>query len=215
MDWHPTVVGIDPSLEALGFASIQPPDEYALGDSEGYGKSRFNTVTLGRKARKGERAATMRERHDRIAKLAWQVKCQIQALDEVPQLAVMEDFPHGTPGGSTFDRIGLYWKCWEVCNDMGIPVAMVNVAKVKQFATGIGSGPNAGKAQVTLAMARRYPYVPIQDDNQADAFAMAAMGSYGIGRIIEPIPLGHMVAFEATKSQPSFADQLREIGAVK
>lgn len=207
MDFVPTIIGIDPSLEALGVASIQ-------GDS--LADIRYECHTFGRKGRKGERQATMRERRQRIDELVYSVRCWItSSVDEVPTLAVMEDFPHSAVGGSTFDRIGLYWELYRMLDDLAIPTAMVNVSKVKQFATGIGSGPNAGKTQVTLALARRYPYVPITNDNEADAFAMAAMGSYGVGQIIEPIPLGHMVAFEATKSQPSFADQLREIGAVK
>ncbi len=216
MDYGPTIVGVDPSLEALGFASIQPPSDFTPKDSPEYGKLRFECYTFGRKATKGERKATMKERHQRIDELVWNVQSAITSTcDDTPSLAVMEDFPHGTAGGAIFDRIGLYWKLWEMLDQLGIPIAMVNVAKLKQFATGIGSGPNAGKTQVTLATARRYPYVPITNDNEADAFNLAAMGSYGLGQIIEPIPLGHMVAFEATKAQPSFADQLREIGAVK
>lgn len=211
MDYHPTIVGIDPSLEALGFASIQEPDPYADPDEPGAGKLRIGLRTFGRK---DKRNISMFARKARIDEQVEHVHDAIMALDSTPALAVMEDFPHGVAGGGIYDRIGLYWKLYDLLYDLGIPTAMVNVAKVKQFATGVGSGPNAGKTQVTLAIARRYPYVPITNDNEADAFALAAMGSFGIGHIIEPIPLGHMVAFEATKSQPSFADQLREIGAL-
>lgn len=210
--YQPTVVGIDPSLEALGFASIQEPDPFADEDEPGYGKLRIGLRTIGRK---DKRNITMLARKQRIDEQRDAVRDAILSLDDTPALAVMEDFPHGAAGGGIYDRIGLYWKLYDMLYDLGIPTAMVNVAKVKQFATGVGSGPNAGKTQVTLAIARRYPYVPIANDNEADAFALAAMGSFGIGQIIEPIPFSHMVAFEATKSQPSFADQLREIGAVK
>lgn len=208
-----TIVGIDPSLEATGFACIQPPGIPDLENDADAPLRRFTCYTFGRS---GKRMDPMFERFDRIRTVADQVRSAITSTcDSTPDLAVMEDFPHGTPGGSTFDRIGLYWRLYEVCYDLGIPVAMVNVAKLKQFATGIGSGPNAGKDQCMLATVRRYPYVPISNNNESDAFTLAAMGAHGLGDPVAAVPLGHLVAFEATKSQPSFADQLREIGAVK
>jgi crossover junction endodeoxyribonuclease RuvC len=54
-----------------------------------------------------------------------------------------------------------------------IPYAVCPPAACKLYTTGHG---NADKKMMMTAMREAFPRVPIADDNQADAFALAAMG---------------------------------------
>lgn len=58
------------------------------------------------------------------------------------------------------------------------PPLLVTPSQVKKFATGKG---NAGKDEVMLAVSRRYPDVPVKDNNQTDALVLAAIGAAVLG----------------------------------
>lgn len=58
------------------------------------------------------------------------------------------------------------------------PPLLVTPSQVKKFASGKG---NAGKDEVLLAVARRFPDVQIKNNNEADALVLAAIGAAVMG----------------------------------
>lgn len=151
-------MGIDVSLTRTGVAFVGP--------------GAVETFSFGRK---GKRDESLYERHERLRTLAGQVIDSLSEHIEWPLIACIEDVAFGTPGGSTTDRAALWWF---IVNDLmaqGIPVVPINVSKVKIYAT--GKGNRHEKDEVMLAIVRRYPDAPIQNNDEADATALAMMGA--------------------------------------
>ncbi len=102
-----------------------------------------------------------------------------------PDLAVIEaPILHGPQTGSFFDRSGLWHGVYSKLRSSGwrIPVAVVNVATLKAWATGKG---NADKAMMLHAARREWPNV--LNDDEADASWLAAMGAAKLGH--EPVEM--------------------------
>ena len=94
-------------------------------------------------------------------------------------LAVIEaPILHGPQTGSFFDRSGLWHGVYSKLRSSGwrIPVAVVNVATLKAWATGKG---NADKAMMLHAARREWPGIPNHDE--ADSAWLAAMGAAKLG----------------------------------
>ncbi|MFD7410128.1 hypothetical protein [Kitasatospora purpeofusca] len=128
----------------------------------------------------GKRGDTLVQRHHRFQHISRRLFDELGECD----LAVVEDPAFGAPGGSTWDRGGLWWLIIDGLLDREIPVALVSPKTRAKYATGSGS---AGKAAVVEATNRRYG-VQLTDDNEADALVLRAMGHDWAGLPLAPAP---------------------------
>ena len=99
--------------------------------------------------------------------------------DDDARATIAIESPAFLAKGSGVDRMfGGWWividQIWAIAD----PLLKVTPAQVKKFATGNG---NAKKDEVMLAVARRYPDVPITDNNQSDALVLAAIAAAAVG----------------------------------
>lgn len=164
-----SVVGIDPSLTATGVALIQWLD----------GERESSVHTLGRKGKKDE---TLEQRERRIYDVVSGVHLLVSTLGVTPIIAI-EGPSHGHTTGSHHDRSGLWWALvHELRVRDQVEIIEITPGQVKKYATGKG---NAGKTEVMAAAIRRYPDVPISNDNEADAWVLAAMAARLIGEPVE------------------------------
>lgn len=165
------VTGLDLSLTSTGWATVTD-----AGD-----------ITTGRIQSKGTKTATLRDRRERLADLAWKISEAASDAD----LVVVEGPSFGQLRQSgQHDRAGLWWLAldaiWQVCTVVEVPPA-----SVKKYATGKG---NADKDTVLLAVARRFPHVDLTGNDEADALILAAMGARHLGTPIDDMPLTHTMA---------------------
>lgn len=147
------VVGVDPSLTATGIA--------------GAGHALCWAITH---PSKGHNADTLAERDKRLARITDTVAEHASGA----RLVVIEGpaLSRGA-GSSTWDRAGLWWRIVHRLHAAEIPVAVCPPSTRCKWATGRG---NADKAAVAVAVARMWPAATLDDDNQADALALATMG---------------------------------------
>ncbi len=139
------ILGIDPSLTSCGVAVIQPSGTYTA----------VNKTT-------GKRADPIAVIDTRLGAITGFV------LDHAAgaALAVIEGPSLGSHGGSPWDRAGLWWRIVHRLHAADIPVAVAPPTVVKKWATGIGGGPNASKAAVAVAVARLWPDVDADVDDE-------------------------------------------------
>lgn len=181
-----TVVGLDLSLTGAGVGVL----DYDMAD---------NTMlpavyTFGRG---GHKADTYAERYERIEELTLEIENVVRRLEWVPRLVAIEEMPYGATSTSAFDRAGLWWSVYRMLDRQGIAVLGVNVAKVKRYALGKGSGKGTDKDQVMAAAIRRYPEVPISNNNESDAWILTMIASRMIGEPYEKdLPATHTAALE-------------------
>lgn len=124
----------------------------------------------------------------------------VNELPCVAHLACVEDIAHGAVGGSKSERAALYWlvrlKLWK----LQVPVAPVNVAHVKMYATGKGS--KVEKAAMIDALMRRLGVdrcPEFQDDNQVDAAWLALMAAARLGSPLVDLPAGQRQVLDRVK----------------
>lgn len=183
------VVGIDPSLTGAGVGVGMSPEAAAWGDEK-----QFQVSTLGRAGKNDEPLYT---RLDRIELLADEIRDTAVNLMQWPSLALIETPAYGQSTGKTHDRSGLWWEVVRIFRrELQIPVIEVSIQKVKTYATGKG---NSAKDTVLIDVARRYPDVAIANNNEADAFALVAIGMRLIGHPIDDVPKTHLRAMEGLK----------------
>ena len=162
------IIGIDPSLTATGVALIDTnyPDH-------------IHTETI----RSTKTGNTITHRLTRFGAVANKI------LDTIPtglDLAIIEGPAYSAHGAGTWDRAGMWWNIARILHRLDIPTIEVPPATRCQYATGRG---NADKDVVMLSAARRYPHAPIEDNNQADAVILAAIGARLTGNPIDdPLP---------------------------
>jgi len=151
------VVAIDASLASTGVA-VHYPD------------GRIVTGTI---ATKGKRGDTLAERSHRIGFILGQLNNYWGTAD----LVVIEGPAGAAPGGSTWDRAGLWWG---IVNRILIhcPVAVVAPPTRAKWATG---NSRSDKAAVAVAMSKRAPKVELANSDEADALALAWMGAQWLG----------------------------------
>ncbi|QXN73978.1 RuvC-like resolvase [Microbacterium phage Blab] len=180
------VIGVDPSLTAAGVATAMTPECAAWG-----GDDQFSVATFGRAGKNDEPLNT---RLERIELLADEIRDQAVNLMQWPSLMLIETPAYSQSTGKTHDRSGLWWEVVRIFRrELEIPVIEVSVQKVKTYATGKG---NTAKQAVLLEVARRHPHVAISNDNEADAFTLAAIGMRLIGAPIDDVPKTHLRAME-------------------
>lgn len=166
------IVGLDVSLTGTGVAAL-------------YRDGRVVTDTFVTKGRRGDSIQARGHRMDEIAEgvAAW-------LTPERPELIVFEGpVSVARPGGSTWDRAGLWWRLM----DMALAVAPVAIAAPTARAKWAAGKGNADKAAVAVAVARRYPSVDLSTSDEADALALAAMGAQRVGWV-EPANEGERLA---------------------
>lgn len=174
----PIAMGIDVSLQRTGVSFV--------------GTDATETFSFGRK---GKRSEPISLRRERLITLRDDVLGSVHEHLEYPEVAVIEDVAFGTPGGSTTDRAALWWFVVDRIIDYGIPLLVVNVSKVKIYATGRGNKHE--KDEVMVSIMRRYPDAPIKNNDEADATALANMGARLLGRPQEKsLPLTHLRAMD-------------------
>ncbi|HLV43706.1 MAG TPA: crossover junction endodeoxyribonuclease RuvC [Aggregatilineales bacterium] len=181
-DAYFSVVGIDPSLTATGVVAIQ--------SAEGATGTRVHTF-----GRRGKTSEPLMTRLARLNDTVTAVQNVIRELVVYPDVITIESPAHNQTTGSHHDRSGLWWLLVrELTYEMGLKVVEIGPTQVKTYATGKG---NAGKTEVMAAVIRRHLDVPITNDNEADAFVLAAMGARLIGQPIEDsLPQTHLRAMD-------------------
>jgi len=169
-----TVVGLDPSLTGTGIAVVSGP---------GF----IQTATVSSKGRRGD---TLQTRADRMASLKHEV------LEWVPDgaLVVIEGPAYSKGNAGTWDRAWFWGSLVSaLVGHEGTQVVLCPPNTRAKYATGRG---NAGKADVAMAIARRFPQVELHGDNEPDALAMAAMGRRLIGHPVDNPPQTHLQAMK-------------------
>lgn len=172
------IVGLDPSLTSTGIATWR--------DGE---------VTIQKIETSGAADATLLERHRRLHNLRLDIGLACHGADVV----LIEGPSHGAPRQrGTFDRNGLWWLVvdWfgNYCSETaehgrkdatGVPIVEVPPATLKKYATGNGS---AGKEAMLVAAVRRFPDVPVNTNDEADAMWLLAIGCQHLGQSIVEVP---------------------------
>ena len=163
------VIGIDVSLTSTGIAVVHR-DLRAAADSI---------------PSKGQRGDTIAQRAQRMRQIGNQVGDWLYGgtLNAgTPTVLTIVEAPVSVqhPGGSTWDRAGLWWDIVARALACG-PVATVSPTTRAKWATGKG---NADKAAVAAAMTRYAPQVEISNSDEADALALAYMGAQKLGWVI-------------------------------
>lgn len=163
------VGGLDLSLTGAGMAAL------AIDGDDHFGY----VQTVGYDLKK----ATLLDELRRIDDVRDGVLGFIDELDARPDLVAIEEMPYGAQGKATLDRATLWNDVARGLVARHIPFVRVNVTHLKMYATGKGSGVD--KDEVMLAIARRYPDVWVTNNNEADAFGLAAMAARKCGHPIE------------------------------
>lgn len=160
------VAGLDISLTGTGIATLA-------------GTTRVPT--------KGRRKDTIIERHQRMKHITDTVLTEVGTVD----LACIEG-PVGfaTPGGSTWDRGGLWWRIVGALLERDIPVAIISPTARAKYATGSGA---SRKTAVLEAARSRYGAI-LESDDEADALILRAMGLHWLEQPLAEVPDGHRAA---------------------
>jgi Holliday junction resolvasome RuvABC endonuclease subunit len=160
------VAGLDISLTGTGIATLG-------------GTTRVPT--------KGRRKDTLLERNARMKHITTRVLEEVGTVD----LACIEG-PVGfaTPGGSTWDRGGLWWRIVAALLERDIPVAVISPTARAKYATGSGA---SRKTAVLEAARHRYGAI-LETDDEADALILRAMGLHWLEQPLAEVPAGNAAA---------------------
>jgi crossover junction endodeoxyribonuclease RuvC len=169
------VVGLDLSLTATGIATP-------------YGG--VTTVTS-----KGHAGASLPVRHVRLRAVSTHVMRKItdgtSPADDT--MIVVEAPAFSRVTGHQHDRSGLWWLVVDDLMAWGHNVVEVTPTARAKYATGKG---NAGKDEVLAAVIRRYPDVDVNNNNEADALVLRAMGCDWLGAPLAEVPKAHRAALD-------------------
>lgn len=180
------IIGLDLSLTATGVAIIDD------GTAATVAQTTVHTFVS-----KGAKDATIAQRVARLDQIERAVFGFTGLGDSFADLIVIEgpSYAQRTQTGEHL-RAGLWWRLVSFIEGECGPVAEVPPTVLKKYATGKG---NAGKDEVLLAVARRFPDVEVRDNNQADALVLAAMGADHLGHPIATMPASHRAALDAVR----------------
>lgn len=177
------IVGVDLSLTSTGIATI----------NDGTVKTQTITST-------GKADATLEARHVRLHNLRLEIALAIYTPpDYKVDLVVIEGPSYNSKNGRAHDRSGLWWILVDwLMNDgaegWGTQVVEVPPGSRMKYATGKGV---VAKDRVLAAVIRRYPNVPVDGNDQADALILAAMGARRLGHPVESsLPQTHLAAMD-------------------
>lgn len=165
----PRVIGIDPSLTALGLAII---DSAPAGGIHSY------QLGVLKSKKQGDTWADVQRRIDQIVK---QVRPILQSF---PSLLVMESPAFSSTSGASHDRSWLWGRLYDEAVAAGVPVVTFVPQQIKIYATGKGT---ADKDVVVAASVRRWPNIEgLDNNNAADAWNLATMGERLLDHPVEP-----------------------------
>ncbi len=162
------VIGLDLSLTSTGVACV------AIDEAE-----RISAVVrLEKSAPAGDAPGP---RWARLTNMAERIVTGPFGKAPLPDLVVVEGPSYGSSAqksASIHDRAGLWWCVVGRLLDAGVPVAVCAPTVRAKWATGRG---NAGKAEVSVGVARYWPDVNARADDEWDALALASMGAQRLG----------------------------------
>ena len=114
-----------------------------------------------------------------------------ETLTRTVDLACVEGpVSYATPGGSTWDRGGLWWRIVAALLERDIPVAVIPPTSRAKYATGNGA---SRKTAVLEAARSRYGAI-LESDDEADALILRAMGLHWLEQPLAEVPDGHRAA---------------------
>lgn len=160
------VAGLDISLTGTGIATLG-------------GTTRVPT--------KGRRADSLLERNARLKHITTRV---LEEVGDVQLACVEGPVSYATPGGSTWDRGGLWWRIVAALLERDIAVAVIAPTARAKYATGNGA---SRKTAVLEAAQHRYGAV-LETDDEADALILRAMGLHWLDQPLAEVPDGHRAA---------------------
>ncbi|WP_280357112.1 hypothetical protein [Nocardia otitidiscaviarum] len=182
-----TVVGLDISLTATGFACTRPGDP---------------SVWTELVESKGSKSDTWDDRWKRLNHLVAQITSLIPE-DDYP-LIVTEAPAYASTTGSAMDRHGLWWLTYDALTSAGYWIVPVPPNTLKKYVTGSG---NAHKDAVLAATVRQFPTLDINDNNIADAVGLARIGCRLLGAPIDdPHPALRISALDRLALPEGFSD---------
>lgn len=157
----PMVLGVDTSLTGTGFALLRHDEDRWV----------VNTWTEGRKGKRNESLEMRDQRQDMILGGLYCVPLSMLTA------AGIESPAYGAPGGSTWDRAGLWWRMTHRLLQYNVDVTQVTSAQRQKFAVGHAhSAKNpVDKADVAMAVARMWPQAEIRGNDAADALVIASV----------------------------------------
>lgn len=171
MNFH--IVGLDLSLSGTGVARVRPHDRVPI-----------HTRTIGSKKQPGARYPETLERIRSLTRRIVAAVREEQEEGDVVVVVIEEPFP-GADMGQAHTRAGLWWLVYHIIEKEAV-VVTVPIATLKRYVTGFGGGPKSDKSAMLAAMARNFPDLVLDDDNQADALGLANMASRELGFPMEP-----------------------------
>lgn len=176
-----THVGIDPSLTRTAVAIIHDD----------------GSVTIREKATTGKAGASIADRFIRLDDItAWLGEVFFDHADVEGETTWAIEGPSlgSKNAASAHDRSGLWWHIVGELhgNGYGYPIVVPPTVRAK-YATGKG---NAGKDEVLAAVIRRWPHAPVDNNDQADAFVIAAIAAHLDGHPVSDMPESHVVALK-------------------
>ena len=179
-----TYIGIDPSLTRTAVCIIEDD----------------GSVTMRQKGTTGRATATFADRLTRIADIAcWTFDVVNNEGGHLHQWAIEGPSIGSKNAAAAHDRSGLWWLMVDMVasNGNGLPLVVPPTVRAK-YATGKG---NAGKDEVLAAVVRRYDFAPVENNDQADAFVIAAIAArLGGNPIEESLPAAHLDALKTLRS---------------
>ena len=135
----------------------------------------------------GRRADSLAERDARLKFITGRV---IEEVGTVDLVCVEGPVSYQQPGGSTWDRAGLWWRIVSSFIGREMPVAVISPTARAKYATGRGG---ARKSAVLDAAQQRYGAI-LPTDDEADALILRAMGLDWLGQPLASVPDGHRAA---------------------
>lgn len=167
-------VGIDLSLQSTGAATIDEDGNYTLRT--------FPST--------GTKTDTLATRGVRLHNLT----AEIILIACVADVVCIETPAYSQTTGSHHDRSGLWWLVVDALLGEELELFEVSTSTVKKYATGKG---NANKDTVLANVVRRYPEAPVESNDEADAFVLAAIAARLDGHPIEAsLPETHLAAMK-------------------
>lgn len=175
-----TYVGIDPSLTRTAVCILQDD----------------GSVTILQKSTTGSAGAEVGDRLRRLNDIAgWVLDVLDDHAGDVGWWAIEGPSIGSKNAAAAHDRSGLWWLITDAiaASGRGFPLIVPPTVRAK-YATGKG---NAGKDEVLAAVVRRYEHAPVENNDQADAFVIAAIAARVNGDPIEDsLPAAHLDALK-------------------
>lgn len=178
------IIAVDPSLSATGVAVLSPGPQWNV-----------HTIKSSSTSNPDAAVASLH----RMEQIGMDLHTWISDMTTggfghgAIELCVIEAPAYSRGMGQAHERAGLWWRLYSTLYYLGAPVLVVLPNLRAKYATGKG---NAGKDQVLLAASRRYPGVPMTNNNEADAVVLAAMGARWAGHPIDSLPKAHVDAMK-------------------